>query len=78
MNFTQKRTCKGCQVSDEGICTVEKAPVNDGSRYWMFHANVPSEPCFKPKTGKEWAEFIRTYQYMQVENLKILRLKEAV
>lgn len=71
MKFTQKRTCKGCAVSGESICTVEKASVNDGSPF-----SVPHEPCFKPKTSREWSEFIRVHQYMQANNIEILRLKE--
>jgi len=76
MKFSQKRTCKNCLMADEPQCTVIKANDDRDSKIPGYMLpQLPKEPCFKPMTNREWASFIRTEQYLQKENLKIIRLK---
>ena len=76
MKFSQKRTCKNCMFDDSSLCDVEKAVRdNDGPVPGFMLPRIPKEPCFKPMTNREWSSFIRTEQYIQKANLKIIRLE---
>ena len=48
---------------------------NDGIVPGFMLPRIPKEPCFKPITGREWASFISTEQYIQRDNLAVYRAK---
>lgn len=50
MNFSQKRTCKGCQLECMEICGVR---IEKG----LLEADKPLEPCYKPRTQNELNAF---------------------
>lgn len=59
---------------DSSLCDVVKAVQdNDGPVPGFMLPRIPKEPCFKPLTNREWASFISIEQYIQKENLKIIR-----
>ena len=76
MNFSQKRTCKNCHMAGESQCDVVRSDDDSNTKVPGFYLpKIPKEPCFKPMTNRDWASFIRTEQYLQRDNLKIIRLK---
>ena len=77
MKFSQKRTCKNCQVAGEDrLCTVEKIDAeDDGTKWWHMYPKRPTSPCYKPMTYKEYCSFITTYQYHQRNETTLLELE---
>lgn len=70
MKFSQKKTCKGCQLACDDFCGVRILHNN-------FGADVPLEPCFKPRTNKDLSTFLTSLKSIQDANLSILRVKGA-
>lgn len=73
MKFSQKRTCSGCNVSRDDTCTVKKEPLHPDHELGFMMQDKPIEPCFKPKTNKDWSLWVSEYQDLQRIELKIYR-----
>jgi hypothetical protein len=76
MNFSQKRSCKGCKL-DESECNVKKVegPIIGAFLGAPMRARIPTEPCFKPLTRKEYRSFDIS---VQNANLEIFRAQNLV
>lgn len=60
MNFTQKRTCKGCFLEGDVNCEVKKEFNN-------LKADKPLEPCYKPISNHDFHGFDFNLQKADLE-----------
>lgn len=60
MNFSQKRTCKGCFLEGQLDCEVEK-------KFNLFKADEPLEPCYKPISNNDFHGFDHNIQKADLE-----------
>ena len=78
MKFSQKKTCKNCTIAFENICNVTKIDSDDkGNIPGHMLPKIPTEPCYKPLTNREWSLFIRTLINVQRNEIEILRIKSS-